>query len=711
MKLMYLFSCKNNQKTEKFLFGEKRISFDAEKPPEKQSVQKTQEKNTFDQNGIPVDPPYDKKKESDTTQSQDESPKETKETITGSQFEKELTAIDKSPLSREEKIAKMKQMVIEQAEKGNLYYGEMAQVALEATDDDGKPIQAAIRVTTRPIGIGSEQDAFYISTDRPTAEAVAQAAGLLLPTMKVVEAAEKIGTKNGFIPMIAAPEIAQRLLRKDSKQPFLTPDLQERLKNWNPNKPTGDISSIVFALEHSKAMQEAMQNLSPKDMAYGGWKAILHNEKDNNLLIGGGISKNGALFDEKGQLAQVTNEGRIQKGIIPQHEPTHSDYSQKIAFCIGSEMEILIDGKWQSIKTEDIMAGKEYSISPATGEKIKLPKGVYKLFNNTPKNATQAKSAIPERPTEADTKKTSAGIRQPLSQTIEKNDQQSSQTSQNPESQYSMPHEKTPFQSSNQEYPHNITPSPNNAGSNTARKANYGDDGYKAKENTEENASEKTEADEIPDNGEVFVLGDSLSEAFQDEITKFKTKHIHKGTNTESTGQSTGDVLHALKNKILPHEKCKGATLIVVIGSNDVFNNNGFETAKKNLSEIYKLAKKAGMKVVGGTLPPLGGSIYAKSEEHETNTIQQWELLNEWIVNMKGSIDPNTGEKTGPDEVIEFHTKMASANDSKKLKEEYFTKGKKGHDGLHPRGEGSKDMAKWIEETIKKVNQDSSEAE
>jgi lysophospholipase L1-like esterase len=190
-------------------------------------------------------------------------------------------------------------------------------------------------------------------------------------------------------------------------------------------------------------------------------------------------------------------------------------------------------------------------------------------------------------------------------------------------------------------------------------------------------------------------------------------KHLHYGNREKSMGQTSREILDVLKTKIL-NQECRGATLVILGGSNDIFLPGSAEQIKENLKEIYKLAQEAGMKVITGTLPPLAYSKYSKEwgakykakypdkfptqEAYEADLINRWKEINGWIRGYKGSTDETTKKQVGPDEVIDFAAAFEDPNTPGKLKPEL--RGANG-DGVH--FADYSEMGKLIGDKVKEI--------
>lgn len=209
---------------------------------------------------------------------------------------------------------------------------------------------------------------------------------------------------------------------------------------------------------------------------------------------------------------------------------------------------------------------------------------------------------------------------------------------------------------------------------------------------------------EVQSTGKVFVLGDSLSDGFVPGLSGVDLTHAHPVGKEKSMGQTAHTMVSTLKQKILNQENLAGSTLVIVGGSNDIFAPNSLESIKKNLREIYTLAKARGMKVVGATLPPLAHSTYAKDWANKTNTpyeqyntelVDRWQKINEWIMGQEGAKD-SSGQAIGPDKVIQLHKKFEDPSTPGKLAAQYASA-----DGVHLSNYG--DMSQLLRGGINEV--------
>lgn len=201
--------------------------------------------------------------------------------------------------------------------------------------------------------------------------------------------------------------------------------------------------------------------------------------------------------------------------------------------------------------------------------------------------------------------------------------------------------------------------------------------------------AEKTQEHiEVQSTGKVYVLGDSLSDGFVGGIKGVDLTHAHPAGKEKSMGQTVHEMVTTLKQEILTQENIAGSTLVIVGGSNDIFLPNSLEQIKKDLQEIYTLAKSKGMNVIGGTLPPLAHSSYSKNWAQKTNTpyeqynaelVDRWQKLNEWIMVQEGAKD-SSGNPIGPNKVIQLHKTFEDPSTPGKLRPDLY--GKSG-DGVH----------------------------
>lgn len=179
---------------------------------------------------------------------------------------------------------------------------------------------------------------------------------------------------------------------------------------------------------------------------------------------------------------------------------------------------------------------------------------------------------------------------------------------------------------------------------------------------------------EVQNKNKVIVLGDSLSEGAGPKLELGNvTPHWKSGRYVSSMRQIF---------ERIPESECRGGTLYVLGGSNDLFDKNrSVDAITADLQKIYTLAKARGMKVIAATLPPLGNSKYLGSTsshvQNEAELRAKWDALNNWILGREGS-QGSTDNPNGPDKVLRFHEIFANPSDKYVLRAEY-----RSADGVH----------------------------
>lgn len=209
-----------------------------------------------------------------------------------------------------------------------------------------------------------------------------------------------------------------------------------------------------------------------------------------------------------------------------------------------------------------------------------------------------------------------------------------------------------------------------------------------------------TEEMEIKNRTKTLVLGDSLSEGAGPLLGEVGLENVQAYWERGRYVKTMRQIFEKI-----PEEQCRGATLYVLGGGNDLFDKSrSIEDIQEDLSAIYKLAKERGMKVITATYPPMGNSKYvgkeAGSVKNEKEFRDRWEKLNNWILKQKGAKD-NSGAQIGPDEVIKFHEIFADPKDKYLMREDIRAK-----DGVHMHPKGYNEMAVYIKNEVFTLNKE-----
>ncbi len=152
-------------------------------------------------------------------------------------------------------------------------------------------------------------------------------------------------------------------------------------------------------------------------------------------------------------------------------------------------------------------------------------------------------------------------------------------------------------------------------------------------------------------------------------------------------GDMTNQMLRRFRSDVLPVvEQNKLDTLLVYGGVNDLYSdltagrkNNVIE---RDLSTIYELAKRAGLRVVALTVSPWGGFSKYWNPRRGENT----ELLNSWIL---GQVE------TGPVDVAIDTYPLLSCGILSQLCKDYENRSA---DGLHPGPKGHQILGEKLKE-------------
>lgn len=220
------------------------------------------------------------------------------------------------------------------------------------------------------------------------------------------------------------------------------------------------------------------------------------------------------------------------------------------------------------------------------------------------------------------------------------------------------------------------------------------------------------ESREVPLKSKVFAIGDSLSHGFVPGLKGIDVTHIHPQSRIKekypSSGQHTTTMIGTLRY-MLNNYDCEGATLLLVGGSNDLFvrdENDPLSVQKiiDNMTEMAKMAKAAGMKVVTSTVPPLAyspkysgkhGADYASrhknlesADQYNEELVKKWQAYNKWLVENEGTVF---------DKVVQVHKKFEDPKTPGKLRPDLYGSG----DGVHL--VNYSEMSKELQEGLKEV--------
>ncbi|MFA5829718.1 MAG: SGNH/GDSL hydrolase family protein [Candidatus Gracilibacteria bacterium] len=607
------------------------------------------------------------------------SPEVKQEKLTGSQFLaklKEQDAKDKAagiPLNK--RLQKMKDLAVEQAKIGNIYHDGWSDVNLGEVEVNGQKLQVRTKVTNRYISIGNKEDHFMVPVDGPAAKLMAEAAGGVMPTLKVLDAIEDPKNKGQMVNFIAGPKIAADLLKTD---PTLPQDVREKLNQWktDPNHPPGEMMQwLGMFAAHNDDLEKRIAGIKSGTLTYGGSKTPIINPNfqdegttkakvrlSESLSIAGGVDVNGK---------------RVQQGTGNPHGLDHLDYSQR-AIAMGPETELVDPNTGKilfKVKTADMMKGPDAdgNIKTVDGLKIKVPDS-YKPFSNRTIDLAKiypghslGKEFKPK--VEAPTDWSAV---QPL---MGAGEQRVVPATQEPfaarvvPSLGSAPSSKPEVREASSAVAVGYFPERTSAPSSTSTGTSKAKSGAveaftKPEIPSEDHPSTRRESFDltgsaeapkarelfIPEGKKLFIFGDSHSDGFGNVLSsKFADKivHLHSSRNkySKSESQTMGNIRQAFDELLsgkYPADKFPGAkypkgaeldnllngsTVVLEIGTNDLFAGKTFEAMKTEFESLVSLLKSKGMKVVVGTIP----AIKDNDQKPSAKMIQTKDAFNEYL--------------------------------------------------------------------------------
>jgi len=569
-----------------------------------------------------------------------------------------------------------------------------------------------------------------LTLDAATSQALADMLGGRLPTAKYQKRLYQDGNVQK-VPFFTGEELEARVNKARAEQ-GLTP-LHINLESGGRNGVA--MASPDYALAESEQLQEWMKqhNIPKNALTVGNRKVVMAPEGDKSLLtFGGGLYAEYIRDKQTGKIIDVRPSGRIVQNIGDRAHDSriYQDYSSGTVVETGLEIEgetvsfEQLGKNQEKYKNYEANGGnhddpsyKKYREQQAIADELFGP-GINSRYDYPAwmreyvdeyrkhprsRSATASTNSPPEVQVETPSAKTAPEARVA--------------PSSSPQRQQAIPagteigfgaSPGIPIgggggnsggggrRSSSETSAPSGQPAPYSGAAQSPQPANP----EPAREQVETAISNK-----------VFVIGDSHSMKFAPFLKGPNSVHAHTKKENDSTGASTLDMLNTLKNRVLT-QNVKGATLVIVGGTNDIFGPDSLKSIKENLTEIYALAKQKGMKVVGATLPPVGHSAYAKRnwedvsknaayknrfssyEEYNKDLIKRWRELNSWIAGRKGAED-KLGK--GPDEVVEFHQILENPDLPGSL-----TKDNYGQGGIHLKDYSI--MGNRLRDAVQKLN-------
>lgn len=578
-----------------------------------------------------------------------------------------------SPKERyQHSIQRMKELAAEQAKLGNVIHDGWTEIELgQVTLPDGRVAKIKTSVTNGPIRIGNEKDSFALPVDGPTGKIMAEAVGGMLMTLPVMNALEDKAKADGkTMDFISGPDVVDEI-----KSGKYGADIQQEFESLRDPTVTSSAMGWSRLVElRNKMYEQQLAAEDKKKIKWGFSKTVIMNPDQQDDVPATDKNGNSLRYSKRESLSIAGgldgSGNRIQSGLGHPHDKSHLDYSQ-LAYAMNQFSVLEIDGKRYKVRTEDLLKSSDQKrIETVDGKASFLVPEAYKQFSDRPIDYRQIYpgvhlGTVPER--------AAAPVTEPEPE-IEETPQVQVKSVETPKPQVkadvpvdapsspavaqapvSAPRSKPVSVSGNgRSTPIEQTTKPTQyAGYTSSDIRSPVREPAAPIQPTVASAPERsTESREMPKNGKFLVLGDSLSDGYQGAGVKGAnvTPLLAEG-RTDSKGQSTGDMLKILRNT--PEDLCRGATLIVNGGANNIFNPDSLQQMKKDWTEICKIAREKKIKtIIGVTLSPLAYGATAKywadqykQDEGKYNEalVERWKDFNAWL---KTSLN-------GPDKVVE----------------------------------------------------------
>lgn len=568
------------------------------------------------------------------------------------------------------------------------------------TEVNGRKVQVSM---TGLLAVGAPGKSVTLGLDAYTSQAIADMMGGRLPTAKFHRRLY-VDDKVQKVPFFTGEELESRVnaRRKEQGLPPLNINTVTVENGRQVTKRNGiAMESADYMLAESEQLDEWLRqhNISRRTIMVGGRKVVLAPEGSADMLtFGGGLYTDTKRDPATGEILEVNVSNRMVQGIGDRaHPPIFHDYASGTEIALG----LVINGR--TVKFDEIRDNDEYKnyrpivaelFGPSMDNRYKTPSWMDEYVARYKKNEPRGTESAPSR----------------IAESVKEPEKAVTPTPEIPSSpQPSVPQKTTSVSGS---IPSGPVPVPEYAPSKQTGEPVKGYASYESPPVSQPSAKEvPIETKETYVGKKTYILGDSLSMGFAGFLNDVNGKHINTVSETDSTGAHTGLMLTALNNKIL-NQNVEGTTLVIVGGTNDIFNPDSLRQIKDNLSKIYFNAKKAEMKVVAATLPPLAHSNYSKMnwervrknpafknryssyEDYNADLISRWNELNRWIISQKGL---NTEKEKGPDEVVEFHKVLENPDLPGSL-----TKDNYGEGGIHLKDYSV--MGKALNAAVRRLN-------
>lgn len=608
--------------------------------------------------------------------SPDEAKEKLKKPMTGTEVKAYLQAEEAkdqvsgmSPKERyQHSIQRMKELAAEQAKLGNVIHDGWTEIELgEVTLPDGRIAKIKTSVTNGPIRIGNDKDSFALPVDGPTGKIMAEGVGGMLMTLPVMNALEDRAKKDGkIIDFISGPEVADEIMSGRYGS-----DVRQEFESLRDPTVTGSAMASAKLIEiRNRIYEQQLAATDKKKIKWGFSKTVIMNpdQQDDGAVTD--TNGNSSYYSKRDSLSIAGGVNiygdRIQSGLGHPHDKSHLDYSQ-LAYAMNQVSVLEIDGKRYQVRTQDLLNSSDQKrIETVDGRASFLVPDAYKKFSNRRIDYDQIYQGVrlgtvPARVAAVET--------EPVPVVVTKNVAKVDEASPAPsipakpvvevaapvQAPMSQP---TPVATtSTSSAPHEQTSGSQYAGAISYRRESAHQESAPTitppVQPTVASVPERsTESREMPKNGKFLVLGDSLSDGYRAAGVKGAnvTPLLAEG-RTDSKGQSTSDMLKILRNS--PEETCRGATLIVNGGANNIFNPDSLLQMKKDWLSILEVAREKGVKnIIGVTLSPLAYGATAKywadqykqdEAQYNEDLVERWKNFNSWL---KTTPD-------GPDKVVE----------------------------------------------------------
>ncbi len=693
--------------------------------------------------GVPINADEKDKEESEKESGPEESiPERPPEAMTGTQFAEHLKNLEAQTAEKmrkegkssneiaNEKYRVRERAVYEQIVSGNLpkKMREFKDVEVSMTDKNGKKVEGTIKVMPDYLMIGSDEDAIRVPMSPATAQLIARQFNCTLPTDKMVDAIAAQARRNG-VSLQPTPKPDQS--RFMQTQYFIDHEMQirEQMKGVSGNPlVAGDKKDIVLPYGSDGTKHVVIYGWHQKDgspiQPYSGphheWSYMDYSHGVRLVSRTMTIRHSDGRVEQK-NVADVLGDKDLYK-LISRAPIKNSTYAYKHP---GVVKEIDISGLPASSppgtsQPTQVAAAPE-AVAPAADASDRTPSAQPSAAETPADNQPPTPEPAPTpTPTSAPAPSPVPASEQPAAAPSAEPQPLPSPPAPEPPStaqpQPAPPAQEPPAPepSANSHPAEAQTPSsaPSGGGSQSSPSSAPATPSYDSSATTgggsapetapqpsqqpQPPAESATQHAEVQNKKKVIVLGDSLSEGAGPHLG------LDNVTPRWESGRYASTMKRVFEN--MPESECRGGTLYVLGGGNDIFDaNRSVEAITADLEAIYKLAAQRGMKVIAATYPPFGNSRYVGQTpahvQQESELRQKWEALNNWILGREGKTD-ESGTKIGPEKILQFHKIFADPSDRFMMRPDV-----RAADGVHMTPGGYVEMAGHIKDATLQIEQ------